>query len=227
VRAARAAERVGAKAPRGERQRGLRLDRPRRAAQDRDLLLQPLDPLDQGGRRPVATPREDGDHQRRQGEEYAQATLRAGSYRSALRPFGGTSLRIERGGNPLRVPIRYDLDASAGRIETACIGEVSVDDVLAHFAELADLALPEPLDVLLDLTPMTSLPETPQIRLVADALGSLAGRVRFGACAVVAKENALFGMSRMFGVYAEQAFDRVSVFRDRDEAERWLAQGGS
>jgi hypothetical protein len=125
------------------------------------------------------------------------------------------------------VPIRYDLDASAGRIETACIGEVSVDDVLAHFAELADLALPEPLDVLLDLTPMTSLPETPQIRLVADALGSLAGRVRFGACAVVAKENALFGMSRMFGVYAEQAFDRVSVFRDRDEAERWLAQGGS
>jgi hypothetical protein len=166
------------------------------------------------------------------------AITRAAKAKSMLKPPSGPD-RIEAPyavrpnvdpdrvrGDSTRVPIRYQIDASAGRIATACIGEVSVDDVLAHFAELAGLALAEPLDVLLDLTAMTSLPETRQIRLVADSLGSLRERLRFGACAVVAKENVLFGMSRMFGVYAEQAFERVAVFRDRGEAERWLAQGG-
>jgi hypothetical protein len=125
------------------------------------------------------------------------------------------------------VPIHYRVDTSAGRIETACVGDVSLAEVLDHFRELAGLDLPPHLDVLLDLSPMTSLPETGQIRTAADAVGGLAATVRFGACAVVAKENVIFGMSRMFGVYAERAFARVHVFRERGEAERWLAENGA
>ena len=87
------------------------------------------------------------------------------------------------------------------------------------------IALPPRLDVLLDLTKMTSLPESGQIRLVADTLSGLREKTSWGACAVVAKQDVLFGMSRMFGVYAEPVFTRVHVFRERDEAKRWLAGG--
>jgi hypothetical protein len=121
-----------------------------------------------------------------------------------------------------RVPIVYRLDPTAGSIETSCEGDVTLEEVLQHFAELAVIALPARLDVLLDLTPMTSIPDSSQIRVAADTLGGLRSRTRWGACAVVAKHDALFGMSRMFGVYAEPVFEQVQVFREREEARRWL-----
>jgi hypothetical protein len=122
------------------------------------------------------------------------------------------------------MPVVYHLDKSACSIETACVGDVTLDEVLQHFAELDAMELPERLDVLLDLTEMTSLPESGQIRVAADTLVGLRDKTRWDACAVVAKQDVLFGMSRMFGVYAEQVFVRVHVFREKDEARRWLAQ---
>jgi hypothetical protein len=125
-------------------------------------------------------------------------------------------------GREIRLPIVYRLDPAAGSIETSCEADVTLDEVLEHFAELASIALPERLDVLLDLTPMTSLPDSAQIRVAADTLGGLRNRTRWGACAIVAKHDALFGMSRMFGVYTEPVFEQVQVFREREEAKRWL-----
>jgi hypothetical protein len=133
--------------------------------------------------------------------------------------------RLRWGRLRTRMPVYYRIDFAAERIDTACVGEVSLDEVLGHFRELAAAALPRRLDVLLDLTQMTSLPETGEIRQAADALVGTTMPTRFRACAVVAKENVLFGMSRMWVVYAESAFERVHVFRDRGEAERWLADG--
>ena len=125
------------------------------------------------------------------------------------------------------MPIVYRLDPAAGSLETACEGDVALEEVLQHFTELGALALPPRVDVLLDLTQMTSLPDSGQIRVAADTLTGLRTRTRWGACAIVAKQDVLFGMSRMFGVYAEPVFERVHVFREREEAKRWLASGGS
>jgi hypothetical protein len=121
------------------------------------------------------------------------------------------------------VPIVYRLDPAVGSLETSCEGNVVLDEVLQHFAELGAIALPERLDVLLDLTATTSLPDAGQIRVVADTLTGLRNRTRWGACAIVAKHDALFGMSRMLGVYAEPVFTQVHVFRERADAKRWLA----
>ena len=120
------------------------------------------------------------------------------------------------------MPILYRLDAAAGSLETSCEGDITLDEVLRHFAELAATALPARLDVLLDLTPMTSIPDSAQIRTAADTLSGLRSRTRWGVCAIVAKHDALFGMSRMFGVYTEPVFQQVQVFREREEAKRWL-----
>jgi hypothetical protein len=122
------------------------------------------------------------------------------------------------------MPVTYQLDPEAGRVETRCTGGVTLDDVLAHFRALeADPALPQRLHVLLDLTEMTSLPDRIQLKSVTRAVDQLCDRLRWGACAIVASRDALFGMSRMFEVFTEGLFAQTHVFRGRGEAERWLA----
>ena len=122
------------------------------------------------------------------------------------------------------MPVTYQLNPESGCIETLCTGEVTLDEVLHHFQELeADASLPERLDVLLDLCAMTTLPESEQLREVTRAVDRLNAKVAWGACAIVARRDALFGMSRMFEIFAEGLFARTRVFREREAAEEWLA----
>jgi hypothetical protein len=93
---------------------------------------------------------------------------------------------------------------------------------MAHFDELQrDPERPARLDVLLDLSGQLSLPDAPQIRAAADRVGLVTDLV-FGACAVVATRESLYGMARMFEVLARGHFAAIQTFRDRREAERWL-----
>ena len=126
------------------------------------------------------------------------------------------------------MPVSYHIHPEAGFIDTRCTGALTLDEVMRHFEELeADPALPRRLDVLLDLDDVTSLPESAQLREVTGALERLQTRVAWGACAIVAGRDALFGMSRMFEVFLEGLFARTKVFRQRTEAEHWLAQARS
>lgn|SRR5262245_31400000 len=126
------------------------------------------------------------------------------------------------------MPVSYEIDRAAGRIDTRCTGDVTLDEVMRHFAELrADPSTPERLDVLLDLDGTTSTPESPQLRQVTRAIDQLTAKLRWGACAIVASRDSLYGMSRMFAVFAEGLFAETQVFRDRQAAERWLAGTGS
>ena len=53
-------------------------------------------------------------------------------------------------------------------------------------------------------------------------IGRLRQKVRFDACAIVADKDVLFGMSRMFEVFAEKWFHEIRVWRTREGAETWL-----
>lgn len=119
--------------------------------------------------------------------------------------------------------VTYRLDPSTGLIETRCAGPVSLDDVMQHFVQLqADPRLPERLDVLLDLTEVTSVPEAGQLRRVADAVARISS-VELRAFAIVATRDVLFGMSRVFEVFIAERFERTRVFRRAEEARHWLA----
>jgi len=122
------------------------------------------------------------------------------------------------------MPVTYELDPQARFIRTSCTGDVAFEEVIGHFRELeTDPLLPARLDVLLDLRETRSLPDSRQLRSVAEQIGNLKPRVKWGACAVVASHDALYGMSRVFEVFTEELFADVRVFRGLDEAERWLA----
>jgi hypothetical protein len=79
------------------------------------------------------------------------------------------------------------------------------------------------VNVLLDLRDTTSEPQSHQMRAAAGEVEELAGRVRWGACAIVAASDMLYGMSRVFEVFASEAFGESRVFRELVEAEIWLA----
>jgi len=121
------------------------------------------------------------------------------------------------------MPVTYQINRDTAFIETHCTGEVTLDEVLDHFLQLeAEPTLPGRLDVLLDLDKMTSLPESDELLEVTRAVARLKTRVEWGACAIVASRDALFGMIRVFEVFAEGLFARTHVFRDREDAKRWI-----
>jgi hypothetical protein len=120
------------------------------------------------------------------------------------------------------MPVTYEIDATRNLIRTTCFGHVRLQDVMAHFDELQrDPNRPDRLDVLLDLRDMDAPPEAPQLQAVADRVSLVEGLV-FGACAIVASREAMFGMARMFEALARPYFAALRTFRDVQAAEEWL-----
>ena len=119
--------------------------------------------------------------------------------------------------------VTYWIDKCNGIIHTSCTGQVTLEEVIDHFRALErDPDGPSHLNVLLDLSEQTSIPEKANLQDVTSEIRRIRGRVEFGTCAIVACRDALFGMLRMFEVFAEQLFSETCVFRSKAEAEAWL-----
>ena len=121
------------------------------------------------------------------------------------------------------MPVTYHFDRAKRRICTRCVGNVTPSEVGDHFRALEkDPECPDRLNVLLDLGEVTSMPESYQLRTVSAQIGRIYDKVQFENCAVVAVSDSLYGMARMFAVFAGKWFEEILVFRARDEAEEWL-----
>jgi hypothetical protein len=105
------------------------------------------------------------------------------------------------------VPITYRIPADRRTIRTTCTGDVTLQEVIDHLWKLQqDPECPERLDVLLDLSEASSLPETRQLLVVTTELKKIRSKVSFDGCAILASRPSLFGMMRMFEVLAEELF---------------------
>ena len=126
------------------------------------------------------------------------------------------------------MPITYQLDAERRLIRTEAAGDVTLEEVFGHLRDVeADPGLPAEANGLIDLSECTSLLTTEQVVSIEPVLRRLDGKMRFGACALVASRDALFGMLRMFEVFAHPHFERLRVFRDASHARAWLDNGRS
>ncbi len=127
----------------------------------------------------------------------------------------------------IAMTIQYQIDRSIRRITTRVFAEVTIEEVLEHFDELsADPSYEPELDVLLDLVDCKTLPDADEIRSAAGRVTADRSSLRFGRLAVVVASDALFGMLRMFHTLSETAFTDAQIFRDRDQALRWLGESG-
>ena len=124
----------------------------------------------------------------------------------------------------LYMPVTYQIDRDRQLIHTKCSGPVTIEEVVAHFHTLEhDPACPPRLNVLLDLTSQTSIPKKQNLQDVVGEIKRVHATVEFGACAIVARQDALFGMLRMFEVFAQKFFRLTYVFRKIEDAQEWLA----
>ena len=122
------------------------------------------------------------------------------------------------------MPVTYKIDKANEIIRTRCSGQVTIEEVVEHFRVLEqDPDCPGRIDVLLDLSEETSVPRKEDLHEITSEIRRIRAKVQFGACAIVACTDALFGMLRMFEVFAEQYVRESCVFRTPSEAEAWLA----
>lgn len=120
------------------------------------------------------------------------------------------------------MPIIYQLEPDRYFIHTRCVGNATLEDARAHLLTLqADPACPSSLNVLLDLTETTSVPERDELILISDEIGRVRG-IRFNACAIYTTDDHFFGMARMFAVFARNRFQAMHVFRTLNNARKWL-----
>jgi hypothetical protein len=112
-------------------------------------------------------------------------------------------------------------------VEPATLMVTAAGDVT--FAEIA-VTLDELLDdprigydtrMLVDARAVTGAPSTAELRLIARDLEPLRERgvTRMAVCA---ESTFVYGVARMFAVFAEMFGMRVAAFRQMDEARRWL-----
>jgi hypothetical protein len=100
---------------------------------------------------------------------------------------------------------------------------VNPEEIADHFRSLArNPHRPDGLNVLLDLSEESSPPETKDVREATHHMNKLLPDVCFGACAIVACSDALYGMMRMFEVCASKYFSVTRLFRGIAKAEEWL-----
>jgi hypothetical protein len=126
------------------------------------------------------------------------------------------------------MPITFSIDMRASLIRTIGAGDVTPAEVDDHFTELSKVwPRGAKLDVLLDLSGCTSLPEISQLRAVVSRIQMFGGRKRFSVCAIVATRELLYGLLRVFELLASHRFLAVRVFRNESAAMVWLRDRSS
>lgn len=121
--------------------------------------------------------------------------------------------------------ITYTFDPETRILRTRCAGRVTLEETLEHFQQVwSDPNVPARCKALLDVSSIEALPPSDQLRSAAGALDARAKRApRGGPWAIVAGRDAMYGMSRMFQVFLEEANIESRVFRTEAEADLWLA----
>jgi hypothetical protein len=119
------------------------------------------------------------------------------------------------------MPITYVIDRLHQRMLTHASGLITFQDVDDHLdQEERDrgLDLPELVDARGARTDLTSA----QVRALVQRGIRLLRTIPLGPTAIVANDDTLFGMARMYSILAEHDGITVDVFRDVDSASRWL-----
>ncbi len=94
--------------------------------------------------------------------------------------------------------------------------EAMAAEVLAH------PGLAGGTDMIIEADEVERVPPTKDLRAVADMMVPMLDR-GLGALAIVSTKPFVYGVARVFAVFAESVGFTVNAFREPDDASRWLA----
>ena len=123
------------------------------------------------------------------------------------------------------MPITYEIDEVAGRVNVRFTGTVTDADLMSTFQRLyQDPRHRVGMSELTDCRPVERIEITGAgLQRLADATGALLDRAGTGwKVAVVVPNDEVFGLGRMYELLREGSPEYVRVFRDLPPAERWL-----
>jgi hypothetical protein len=121
------------------------------------------------------------------------------------------------------MPVLYEIDRERALVRTTCAGDVTFEQVMAHFDALErDPRRGGVMDVMIDVRQITSTPETRQLRQAAERMHAGERPLQYGRCAIIAVAPEHVGMARLFAQFASSRFAASTVVDSIDEAERWL-----
>jgi hypothetical protein len=120
------------------------------------------------------------------------------------------------------MPIQFNRDSETGILFTRAEGLLSFEDLQRHLDEEVaskGAGYAEIFDASDASTNLTSA----QIKQIADRVTSMMQVDPFGATAIIANKDAVFGMARMLETFCElESGPPMGVFRTVDEGLKWL-----
>jgi hypothetical protein len=114
----------------------------------------------------------------------------------------------------------YEVDRERRRLVTVWQGDVTLQDVLQHLEHRAregTLGFAQLIDATKACVAFTSK----EAERIANAMKMYARKIRLGSTAILARKDVDFGMYRLFGTVADEAY-AVNVFRSGEPARQWL-----
>jgi hypothetical protein len=121
------------------------------------------------------------------------------------------------------MPIRYTIDRTRHRLVTHADGVLTFHEINAHLdleERNRDLGWPELFDARGATTNLT----TEQVRRLVGRTAGMLRAVDLGPTAIVTTNDTLYGMARVYSVFAEGVGALADVFSDIESATTWLDQ---
>jgi hypothetical protein len=119
------------------------------------------------------------------------------------------------------MPVTFRFVETA-RFVVVASGEVTLSEMLGLFDDIElHPGMKSSPEMLVDTRGIRRLPTVRELRTAATAMKPIVDK-GFGAMAVVATDPWIYGVSRMYAVFAEFIGANVGSFETFDEAEAWL-----
>ena len=118
------------------------------------------------------------------------------------------------------MPTAFEIDVARRLVVCRCWGVLTSEDLVKHYRALgADPAFDPTFSQLGDLREVTAYDVDTRVLSSQALVATFAPSARR---ALVAPSDVGFGLSRMYGSYAQSASQNLQVFRAMREAEQWL-----
>jgi len=124
------------------------------------------------------------------------------------------------------MPMYYKIDSDRGMLFVVAEGETSQAERLAAMQTwLNDPEFRPGLQTLADFSESANVPTLAELEEIVLYIKKFASAIGQKKIAIVTNRPVSFGVARQFGALAPGGFLTVQVFKDRDTALAWLAEG--
>lgn len=121
------------------------------------------------------------------------------------------------------MPLFIRFNQARNTVTVAATGEITGSEICRMLGALnSDCRLRPEMSVLWDFRMAHAPLRRHDIQKIIDVAKSAPGRRGRGKTGIVAPNDLEFGLARMLQAYADDLPEEVGVYRDAEEAERWL-----